>query len=70
MTTVKISPYIDLVSLYLHFLVLRDCRINYIFESRVALKSGLGGVKDAAAASNSHEGKGKRCPMTLGAIVC
>ena len=33
-------------SVYLHFLVLWDCRIHNLFESRVALNSGLGSVRD------------------------
>ena len=28
-----------------HFLVLWDCRVQHLFESRVALNPGLGGVR-------------------------
>ena len=38
----KISPYIDLVLLYLHFLLLWGRRIHNVFESKVALNPGLG----------------------------
>ena len=51
----KVSPYINLVLLYLHFLVLWDCRIHNLFESRVALNPGLGGMRDVASAIIFHE---------------
>ena len=46
----KVSPYIDLVLLYLHFLVLWDCGIQNVFECRVELSPVLGGVRDVASA--------------------
>ena len=46
--------YIDKV-LFLHLLVLWECRVQHLFESRVALNSGLGGVKNVAYAIISHE---------------
>ena len=44
-----------LVLLYFYFLVLWDCRVQHLFESRAALNSGLGGVRDVASAIVSHE---------------
>ena len=41
----KVSLYIDIVFLFLHLLVLWVCRVQHLFESRVALNSGLGGPK-------------------------
>ena len=41
--------------LYLHFLVLWDCRIHNFFESRVALISEIGGVREVTSAIISHE---------------
>ena len=38
-----------------HFLVLWDCKVQHLFESRVALNSGLGGVKNVASVIISHE---------------
>ena len=46
---------IDIVLLFLDFLVLWDCRVQNLFESRVALNPGLGGVRDVASAIISHE---------------
>ena len=46
----KVSPYIDIVLLFLHFLVPWECRGN-----RVALNLGLGGVRDVASAITSRE---------------
>ena len=43
------------VLLYLHFLVLWDCRNHNLFESRVALKPGQSGVRDVAFAIISRE---------------
>ena len=40
---------------FLHFLVLWDCRDQQLFESRVALNPGLGGVRDVASAIVSHK---------------
>ena len=51
----KISPYIDIVLLVLHFLVPWNCRVQHLYESRVALNSGLGGVRDVASEIISHE---------------
>ena len=51
----KVSPYIDIVLLFLHFLVLWDYRVQHLFEGRVALNPGLGGVRDVASAIISHE---------------
>ena len=48
----KVSPYIDIVLLFLHFLVLWTCRILHLFGNRVALNPGLGGVRDFASAMN------------------
>ena len=39
----------------LDFLVRWDCRIHYLFDSRVALNPGLGGVRDVASAIFCHE---------------
>ena len=52
---VELSPYIDLVLPYLHFLVFWDCRSHNRFVSRVALNPGLGEVRDVASAIISHE---------------
>ena len=40
-----------------HFLVLWDCTVQHlhVFESRVALNSGLGGVRNAVSVIISHE---------------
>ena len=38
-----------------YFLVLWDCTVQHLFESRVALNSGLGGVKNVASVIISHE---------------
>ena len=40
-----------------HFLVLWDCKVQHlpVFESRVALNSGLGGVRNVASVIISHE---------------
>ena len=51
----KVSPYIDIVLLFLHVLVLWDCRVQNLFESRVALNLGLGGVRNVASAIDPHE---------------
>ena len=51
----KVSLYIDIVFLFLHLLVLWECRAQHLFESRVALNSGLGGVKNVASAIISNE---------------
>ena len=51
----KVSLYIDTMLLFLHLLVLWDCRVQDLFESRVALNSGLGGMKNVASAIISHE---------------
>ena len=51
----KIYPYIDQVLVYLHFLVLCYYRIHNLFESRVALKPVLGGMRDLVSAIISHE---------------
>ena len=45
----------DIVFLFLHFLVLWDCRVQQLFESKVALNPGLGGMRDVASAIISHE---------------
>ena len=50
-----VSPFIDIVLIILHFLVLSDCRVQHIFGIRVALNQGLGIVKDVASAIISHE---------------
>ena len=44
-----------IILLFLHFLVLWDCRVQHLFESRVALNPGLGGMRDVASAIISHE---------------
>ena len=46
---------IDIVLLFLHFLVLWDCGVQHLFESRVALNPGLGGVTDVVSVIISHE---------------
>ena len=38
-----------------HFLVLWDCKVQHLFENRVALNSGLGGVRNVASVIISHE---------------
>ena len=38
-----------------HFLVLWDCKVQHLFESSVALNSGLGGVRNVAPVIISHE---------------
>ena len=45
----------DIVLLFLHLLVLWKCRVQHLFENRVAPNSGLGGVKNVASAIISHE---------------
>ena len=37
------------------FLVLWDCRVQHLSESRVALNPGLGDVRDVASAIISHD---------------
>ena len=51
----KVSLYIDIVLLFLHLLVIWECRVQHLFEIKVALNSGLGGVKNVASAIISHE---------------
>ena len=52
----KISPCTSIiVLLYLYFLVVWDCRIQHLLESRVELNPGLGVVRDVASAIISHE---------------
>ena len=51
----NVTPHIDIVLLFLHFLVFWDCRFQDLFSNRVALKPGLGGVRDVASAIISHE---------------
>ena len=51
----KVSPYIDIVLIFLHFLVLWDCRVQHLFGSRVVLNPGIGGVRDVASTIISHE---------------
>ena len=51
----KVSPYIDLVFLYILCLGLRDCRIHGVLESRVSLNPGQGGVRNVESAIISHE---------------
>ena len=41
--------------LFLHFLVLWDRRIQNLFENRISLNPGLGGVRDVASAIISQE---------------
>ena len=48
--TVSISLSDDFLSL-----CLLDCKIHNIFESKIALNPGLGGVRDLASAIVSHE---------------
>ena len=36
-------------------MVLWDCKVQHLFESRVALNSGLGGVRNVASVIISHE---------------
>ena len=66
------SPYIDIVLLRLHFLVLWAYRGSaLLFESRVALNTGLGGVGDVASAIISHEQTQSNrvcCSQTLDAV--
>ena len=50
-----------LVLLCLHFLVLWDYRVQLLFESRVALKPGLGGLMDVASAIIYHEQTQSNC---------
>ena len=38
-----------------HFLVLWDYKVQHLFESRVALNSGLGGMRNVAFVIISHE---------------
>ena len=40
---------------FLHFLVLWDCRVQHLFENRVALNPGLGGVRNVASAIIFYE---------------
>ena len=37
------------------FLVLWDYRVQHLFETRVALNTGLGGMRDVASVTVSHE---------------
>ena len=67
----KVFPYIDIVLLCLHFLVLWDCRIQLLFGNRVARNPGLGGVGDVASAIISHEktqSNGVCCFQTLDTV--
>ena len=49
------DPKMFPVLLCLHFLVLRDCRVQRLFGNRVALNPELGGVQGVAFASIFHE---------------
>ena len=51
----KRSPQTSMLLLLLHFMFLCDCSAQHFFESRVALNSGLGGVRDVASTIISHE---------------
>ena len=67
----KKSPrtlYIDLVLLYLHFLVLWDCGIHNFLESSVALNPGLGGVRDILPVIISHKQTMRQCMKGQGRI--
>ena len=58
--------------LFLHFLVLWDCRVQHLFESRVALNTGLGGMRDVVSAIISHEQTQSNrvcCFQTLDAVL-
>ena len=48
----KVSPYIDKVLLFLHFLVLWDCRFNTFI---LALNPGLDSMRDITSGMISHE---------------
>ena len=43
-----------IVLLFLHFLVVWDCRAQHIFGSRVSLTAGVGCMKDVTSANISH----------------
>ena len=49
----NVSLYINIV-LFLHLLVLWECRVQHLFECRVALNLGLSGVKNVASAIILH----------------
>ena len=55
MAALKVSPYIDIVLSFLHFIVLWDCMVQQLFGNRVGLSPGLGGVRDVGSAIISHE---------------
>ena len=55
MAALKSLPVHRYNVLFLYFQVLLDCRVQRLFESRVALNPGLGGVRDVASAIDPHE---------------
>ena len=55
MATLKISPYLNIVLLNLHFLVLWDCRVQYFFLEEVALNPGLEGLRNVTSDIIAHE---------------
>ena len=44
-----------MVLVFLHLFIIWNCRVQHLFESRVALNPRLGGVRDVASATISHE---------------
>ena len=48
----QIFPYIDIpvVLLFLHFLVLWDCRVQHLFGNIVAVSPGLASMRDVTSA--------------------
>ena len=55
MTCLKSLPVHQLNVVFFTFSVIWDCKIKNLFESRVVLNLGLGGVRDVASAIISHE---------------
>ena len=45
----------NIVLLFLHSLIIWDCRIQHLFGNRVALNPGLGGVRDVTSAISCQE---------------
>ena len=49
-----------------HFLVLWGCKVQHlVFESRVALNSGLGGVRNVASVVITHERDKVKCELRV-----
>ena len=55
---------------YMGFLVLWDCGIQHLYERRVALNPGLGGVTDVASAIISHEQTHKKTSLLFSNFGC